>query len=202
MCVVTGRGLVSARVVEGEMIERGVQGLVAARSGGVHVDEVTAGILQARFVIEPADGAAKPDGAALERSRAQTLGHNGGLPQTPGHDGALPQTPAHPPGRIRTLPHAPGHILRGERAAVEAVPLLLGQATPCVGRARELAMLAGVWAGCVSEPVASCVLALQPAPASRASATSSSRIRAGAARRWRSSRARATSAAARARPTA
>ncbi len=160
VCVVTGRGQVSSRVVEGEMIERGVQGLVAARSGGVHIDEVTAGILQARFVIEPADGAAKPDGAALERSRAQTLGHNGALPQTPGHDGALPQTPepGAPPGRIRTLPHAPGHILRGERPAAEAPPLLLGQATPCVGRTRELAMLAGVFSGCISEPVASGVL--------------------------------------------
>ncbi len=49
-------------------------------------------------------------------------------------------------------------LLRGERAAPEGGPLLLGQATPWVGRARELSMLEGVFSGCVSEPVASAVL--------------------------------------------
>jgi len=114
VCVVTGRGLVSAREVEGEMIERGVRALAVARAGAIHVDEVTAGLLSARFRVD------------LEG----------------------------PPER------AGARLLRGERAAPEGVPLLLGQAAPWVGRARELSMLEGVLSGCVAEPVASVVLAV------------------------------------------
>ncbi len=113
VCVVTGRGVVSARVVDGELIERAVRTLRSSRSGAVHVDDPTAGLLRDRFRVE-ADVAA---------------------------------------GRA-----ASPHVIRGERTAAEGVPLLLGQATPCVGRMRELSILEGVFAGCVSEPVASAVL--------------------------------------------
>jgi tetratricopeptide (TPR) repeat protein/predicted Ser/Thr protein kinase len=113
VCVVTGRGLFSARVVEGEMIERGVRVLGRARPGAVRVDEITAGILRARFEIEAAEG---------------------------------------PPGL------EPGYLLRREHPLEQGPPSLLGQATPWVGRAREISMLEGVLAGTISEPVASAVL--------------------------------------------
>ncbi len=45
----------------------------------------------------------------------------------------------------------------------EAAPLLLGPATPCIGRNRELAMLEGIFSGCIAEPVASAVLITGPA---------------------------------------
>jgi tetratricopeptide (TPR) repeat protein/predicted Ser/Thr protein kinase len=105
--IVTGRGLVAERVVDGDMIERGVRALMGARGGAVLTDEITASMLGTRFRVDR-------EGAA--------------------------------------------YLLRGERPAPEGVPLLLGHATPCVGRARELSMLEGVFAGAVAEPVASAVL--------------------------------------------
>ena len=110
VCVLTGRGLVSSRVVEGDLIERGVRMLAGAQqhaARAVHLDEVTAGMIGHRFRVDR---------------------------------------------------HPGGFVVRGERAAIEGVPLLLGHATPCVGRARELAMLEGIFAGCVSEPAGSGVL--------------------------------------------
>jgi serine/threonine protein kinase/tetratricopeptide (TPR) repeat protein len=56
VCVVTGRGLVSAHVVGGEVIDRGVRTLSMSRPGAVHVDEVTAGMLTKRFRVDR-DGA-------------------------------------------------------------------------------------------------------------------------------------------------
>ncbi len=49
-------------------------------------------------------------------------------------------------------------VLRGELAADEGVPLLLGRRTSCVGRSRELSILEGILAGCVEDSVASPVL--------------------------------------------
>ncbi len=135
VCVVTGRGQVSARVVEGEMIERGVRALAVARAGGIHVDEVTAGMLSVRFRIDVEEPVEPP-------------------PPT------QPAAWAPVAMMVATAPRPPVRLLRGERAAPEGVPLLLGQATPWVGRAREISMLEGVFAGCVSEPVASAVLAV------------------------------------------
>jgi hypothetical protein len=51
ICVVTGRGVVSARVVEGDVIERGVRALHAAQPGAVQLDSATAGMLGPRFDV-------------------------------------------------------------------------------------------------------------------------------------------------------
>jgi tetratricopeptide (TPR) repeat protein len=51
ICVVTGRGVVSARVVEGDVIEQGARALGAARSGSVILNTATAGLLGTRFDI-------------------------------------------------------------------------------------------------------------------------------------------------------
>ena len=112
ICVVTGRGLVSAKLVEGAVIERGVRDLRAVPAGEIALDDVTAGMVAARFQV------------ARQGS---------------------------------------GAVLRGETARQETTPLLLGKATPCVGRGRELAILDGMLAGCVAEQVASAVLVVGPA---------------------------------------
>jgi eukaryotic-like serine/threonine-protein kinase len=58
ICVVTGRGVVSARVVEGDVIDRGVRALRAAQPGcPVQLDAVTAEMLSQGFIIEPERGA-------------------------------------------------------------------------------------------------------------------------------------------------
>ncbi len=116
ICVASGRGLVAARIVEGDVIERGVRTLRTTRPGPIHLDDVTAGMLIGRLNIE------------------QDRGH---------------------------------YILRGDSGETDSPPLLLGKATPCVGRTRELATLDGVFAGCVSERVASPVLLIGPAGAGK-----------------------------------
>jgi tetratricopeptide (TPR) repeat protein len=50
------------------------------------------------------------------------------------------------------------YVLRGEHASREGAPLLLGKATRCVGRSRELSVLEGVLSGCIAEAVASAVV--------------------------------------------
>ena len=50
ICVATGRGLVSARVVEGEIIDRGVRMLRRTR-GAISLDEVTARMLETRIEV-------------------------------------------------------------------------------------------------------------------------------------------------------
>jgi len=51
ICVATGRGLVSARVVEGEIIDRGVRMLQRTRPGAIKLDDVSAGMLEARVQV-------------------------------------------------------------------------------------------------------------------------------------------------------
>ena len=116
ICVASGRGLVSARIVEGDVIERGVRTLRTTRPGPIHLDDVTAGMLKGRLNIEK------------DRNH---------------------------------------YVLRAESAELDSPPLLLGKATPCVGRTRELATLDGVFAGCVAERVASPVLVIGPAGAGK-----------------------------------
>ena len=112
ICIASGRGLVSARIVEGDVIDRGVRTLRTTRPGPIHLDDVTAGMLTGRLNIE------------------QDKDH---------------------------------YFLRSDTAELDSPPLLLGKATPCVGRTRELATLEGVFAGCVAERVASPVLVIGPA---------------------------------------
>ncbi|APR78317.1 Adenylate cyclase [Minicystis rosea] len=107
VCVISGRGEVSAQVVDGDLIERAVLSLGAGRTTGAYVDEAT----------------------------AELIG-----------------------GRIRVDRQGPGGFIQPERAAFDGVPLLLGRTMPCIGRARELAMLEGIFNGCVSEPAASAIL--------------------------------------------
>jgi serine/threonine protein kinase/tetratricopeptide (TPR) repeat protein len=116
ICIASGRGRVSARIVEGDVIDRGVRTLRTTRPGPIHLDDVTAGMLTGRLNLE------------------QDRGH---------------------------------YFLRSDSAELDSPPLLLGKATPCVGRTRELATLEGVFAGCVAERVASPVLVIGPAGAGK-----------------------------------
>jgi eukaryotic-like serine/threonine-protein kinase len=52
VCVVTGRGVVSAQVVEGSVIDRGARILGAARAGAIQLDATTAEMLDSRFFID------------------------------------------------------------------------------------------------------------------------------------------------------
>ncbi|WP_437737701.1 serine/threonine-protein kinase [Sorangium sp. So ce1335] len=132
LCVITGRGVLSAGLVEGDVIDRGVAELRAALEArdarAVRLDRATADMLGPRFVI-------------ARRARGDDGGDGGdGDPRAP--DEAI--------------------VLSGERAVDEVAPALLGKRTPCVGRARELSMLQGVLSGCISESLASAVLVLGP----------------------------------------
>jgi serine/threonine protein kinase/predicted ATPase len=49
-------------------------------------------------------------------------------------------------------------LLRGERGGGDAQRTLLGKATPCVGRDRELSLLMAAWNDCITEPAAAGVL--------------------------------------------
>jgi eukaryotic-like serine/threonine-protein kinase len=52
ICVVTGRGLVSAHRVGGDVLDRGMARLAEARAGAVSIDEETAAMLTGRFRID------------------------------------------------------------------------------------------------------------------------------------------------------
>ena len=56
-----------------------------------------------------------------------------------------------------------GLTLVGERDVTDAARTLLGKPTPCVGRDRELGVLAGLWDECVAEPIARAVVVTGPA---------------------------------------
>jgi len=51
VCVITGRGVSSAKLIEGDVIDRGVRALRATAPGTVRLDDVTAGMLGARFQV-------------------------------------------------------------------------------------------------------------------------------------------------------
>jgi hypothetical protein len=56
-----------------------------------------------------------------------------------------------------------GLELRGVREVIEPTRTLLGKATPCVGRDREIAALVSAYEECVAEPVARAVIITAPA---------------------------------------
>ncbi|MFO0590189.1 MAG: protein kinase [Polyangiaceae bacterium] len=60
VCVSTGRGISSARFIEGTVIDRGVRTLRSTEQGAVQIDDVTARMLGPRFAI-----ARRPDGVYL-----------------------------------------------------------------------------------------------------------------------------------------
>ncbi|WP_437650567.1 serine/threonine-protein kinase [Sorangium sp. So ce362] len=51
LCVITGRGVFSAGLAEGDVIDRGLAELRAAPTGAVRLDSATAGMLGPRFVV-------------------------------------------------------------------------------------------------------------------------------------------------------
>jgi tetratricopeptide (TPR) repeat protein len=53
LSVVTGRGVVSARSVEGSVIDRGAEALAAAAPGTIRVDAATAEMVEQRFGVDP-----------------------------------------------------------------------------------------------------------------------------------------------------
>jgi eukaryotic-like serine/threonine-protein kinase len=63
LCVVTGRGLTSARLVSGELIDRGVGMLRGAPAGAIRLDEATASALGPRFLVARGDGEPVLEGA-------------------------------------------------------------------------------------------------------------------------------------------
>jgi tetratricopeptide (TPR) repeat protein len=113
MALATGRGMIAGRWPVGEAIDRAAKLLGAGTRGPglVRLDEVTAGLLDRRFVV--------------------------------GGDDA-------------------GLYLLGERDVSEVARTLLGKETPCVGRDRELGVLAGLFEECVGEPIARAVLVSGP----------------------------------------
>jgi tetratricopeptide (TPR) repeat protein/predicted Ser/Thr protein kinase len=119
MVLATGRAIMSERVPVGDATDRAVkmladyqaadvESVASGRRLPIHIDEVTAGLLDTRF-----------------STRGST-------------DGGLE--------------------LVGEQAPVDAGRMLLGKATPCVGREREIVMLESVFAECVADDVARAVL--------------------------------------------
>ncbi|WP_437933440.1 serine/threonine-protein kinase [Sorangium sp. So ce341] len=114
--VVTGRAEIASRMPIGDLIDRVVQLLperrAPSRAAAIRIDEVTAGLLGARFEIT-ADEA--------------------------------------------------GQWLHGAREGPDEVPLLLGKATSCVGRERELSLIRDELARCVEESTPSVVLVTGPA---------------------------------------
>lgn len=123
MVLATGRAVLEERLPIGDAVDRAIRMLkqhqdddvantAAGKKQPIHVDEVTAGLLDARFTV-------KSDGVGLE--------------------------------------------LVGEQASADAGRMLLGKATPCVGRERELVMLEGVFAEVVADDVARVVLVTAPA---------------------------------------
>lgn len=118
MVLATGRAVLEARVPTGDAVDRALEMLrryqdddvthvAAGKRLPIHVDEVTAGLLDTRFIV-------KTEGAGLD--------------------------------------------LVGEQAPVDAGRMLLGKATPCVGRERELVMLESVFAEVAADDVARAVL--------------------------------------------
>jgi tetratricopeptide (TPR) repeat protein len=109
IALATGRAVMAGRWPVGEVIDRAARLLGAPDPGaiGVRIDDVTAGLLDARFEI--------------------------------GGD-------------------ADGLYVLGEHDALASTRTLLGKPTPCVGRDRELGVLAGLYDECVAEPLARAVL--------------------------------------------
>ncbi|WP_437605013.1 protein kinase [Sorangium sp. So ce834] len=116
VAVVTGRAEIASRMPIGDLIDRVVQLLperrAPPRAAAIRIDEVTAGLLGARFEITADDA---------------------------------------------------GQWLHGAREEPDEVPLLLGKATSCVGRERELSLIRDELARCVEESTPSVVLVTGPA---------------------------------------
>ena len=119
LALTTGRAEVGT-VLAGDTIDRAARLLAGARASagaaGIVLDDVTAGLLGARFEVED-------HGGRLELTRELELDEE-------------PRT-------------------------------LLGKATPCVGRDREIAALEATFAECVEEPIARAVLVTAPAGAGK-----------------------------------
>jgi tetratricopeptide (TPR) repeat protein len=65
--------------------------------------------------------------------------------------------------RFEVRSEAGALVLRGRRRDLETPRLLLGRATPCVGREKEVALLEATFGECVGESVARAVLVTAPA---------------------------------------
>ncbi len=73
VCVATGRGLVSARVVEGGIIDRGVRMLQRTRPGAIKLDDVSAGMLEARVQVVGQPGGLVLGGDRIEQGAKPRL---------------------------------------------------------------------------------------------------------------------------------
>ncbi|HEY2748556.1 MAG TPA: protein kinase, partial [Polyangia bacterium] len=139
VALATGRGLLSARLPLGEVIERAVR-LVRA---GLRAD--------ATLVSEKGDsGERAPTDAPPSATNAVAVR----LDETSA--GLLD-------ARFDVGGDSEGLALRAERTMVEAARTLLGKPTPCVGREAELGSLGALFAASVDEPQARAVLVTAPA---------------------------------------
>jgi tetratricopeptide (TPR) repeat protein len=75
ICVATGRGLISARVIEGEIIDRGVRMLTRTRPGLIRLDDTSANMLSPRVeVVRQGNGFALAGNRIERHSAPQLLG--------------------------------------------------------------------------------------------------------------------------------
>src|SRR5262249_25337168 len=74
ICVTTGRGLISARVVEGEIIDRGVRMLARTRPGAIKLDDVSAGMLEPRMQVLRQGNTSILGGDRIEQAAPRLLG--------------------------------------------------------------------------------------------------------------------------------
>src|SRR5262249_54152968 len=74
ICVATGRGLIAARVVEGEIIDRGVRLLSRTRPGSIKLDEVSANVLEPRMEVQRQGNGGVLGGSRVEQGAPRLLG--------------------------------------------------------------------------------------------------------------------------------
>ena len=136
VALATGRGLMSARLPLGEVIERAVR-LVRA---GMRAD------------------------ATLVSEKADTGERSGASPPTNAVAVRLDETSAGLLDvRFDVGGDSEGLALRAERTMVESSRTLLGRPTPCVGREAELGSLMALFSAAVDEPQARAALVTAPA---------------------------------------
>ena len=149
--------------------------IIGTLSGGHAVDQALAAVSCARMVqarwpearvavatARRVAGSRLPVGEALDRAAALLAAQG---PAAPGGRVMLDDVTAGLlDGRVRTTPTGPGWAtLHDAPSAADTTRLLLGRATPCVGREQELGMIEMTLAASVNEGVARALLVTAPA---------------------------------------
>jgi len=175
-----------AAVLHGGHLEVRTDGSVVVTISGTHVATDQA-VLSARCALAlRAEASGRPMALAMGRGEgtarvpareavdraASMLARRVGAPSRPGRDndhGDPPPvvvddvTAGLLDGRFEVREGETGFELHGEREVTTGTRRLLGRPTSCVGRDRELASLAGLFADCAGESTAQAVLVTAPA---------------------------------------